>query len=153
MPGTPFSEVYDLFLQLCTDYRLLALLNTSEEDFETFVQSWLIFSVRDFSVCNQSLEFDTVNGGFVETLNNENKVILAQLMLKYWMSKLVFDVTQINLHVGDRDFKMPSEAANLKEKKDMLSRQQETCSQLLVSYGYKDTQRWNEWFNQNFQGS
>ena len=36
--------------------------------------------------------------------------------MKFWLHKLVNDVTQMNLHITDRDFRVASEAMNLREK-------------------------------------
>lgn len=149
MSGTPLSEVYDLFMQTVTDYRLIDLFNTSEPDFENYLQSWLEFSIADFKDCNQDLNFDDNAKLFPVVLTRENKIILATLMMKYWMQKNVNDITQMNLHVTDRDFKIASESANLKEKISALNVIKEQCSQLLVDYGYRNN-NWSSWFNQQF---
>ena len=67
------------------------------------------------------------------------------------MKKNVNDITQMNLHVGDRDFKVASEAQNLKAKQDYLTRITEECSQVLQDYAYNRV-NWNSWLNQEFMG-
>jgi hypothetical protein len=150
--GTTSSEVYDLFLMTVTDYRLITLYNTSSTDFENYLQAWLLFAINDFSVCDQDLTYDTVTKTFSSTLSSANMVILATLMMKYWLQKLVNDVTQMNLHITDRDFKVASEAQNLREKQAAFSLVKEQCSQLLNDYAYKRVS-WSEWFNQDFDGA
>ena len=150
--GTPLSEVFDLFMQEVNDYRLIELFNVSEDDFEDFLQAWLEYSIVEFDVCDQDLTFDGTTKLFTATLNSTNKVVLATLMMKYWLQKSVNDITQMNLHVTDRDFKMPSEAMNLKEKTVYLNVVKEQCSQLLNDYSYKRND-WADWFNQNFSGA
>lgn len=145
--GTPVSEVYDLFMMTVTDYRLIELFGTSQDDFETYLEAWLVFAINDFSVCDQSLAF--TSGAFTETLSSENKVVLATLMMKYWMQKSVNDITQMNLHVTDRDFKLMSEAQNLREKSAHLNNIKEQCSQLLTDYGYRKND-WTSWIAQDF---
>jgi hypothetical protein len=152
MAGTPLSEIYDLFMQEITDYKLVTLFNTSETDFENYLQAWLTFSIVEFKVCDQSLVYDNLTKLFTEVLKPENKVILAMLMMKYWLQKLVRDVTQLNLHVGDRDFKLPSEAQNLKEKTAHLITVREECSQLLNDYGFARV-NWAQWDAQIFGGA
>jgi hypothetical protein len=149
--GSPLSSVFDLFLQTISDYRLIELFNTSESDFENFLEAWLIFSINDFNICDQSLVFDSTTKEFSETLTPENMVILAMLMMKYWTQKNVNDVTQFNLHVVDRDFKVSSEAQNLKTKIAHLNNIKEECSQLLNNYGFKKVD-WALWLNQEFSG-
>ncbi len=149
--GTSISEIFDLFMMQITDYRLNDLFNTSEEDFETYVESFLIYSITDFGVCDQSLEYDDTTKEFPDTLSRDNKVILVTLMMKYWMQKNVNDITQMNLHITDRDFKMASEAQNLREKVVALNVIKEQCSQLLQDYAYKRVS-WTDWLNQDFSG-
>jgi cell division protein ZapA (FtsZ GTPase activity inhibitor) len=148
---TPLSEIYDLFMMTVTDYRLTELYSTSKSDFEIFLQAWLMFAINDFYVCDQSLEFDENTKNFSVELSQENKVILATIMAKYWLQKLVRDVTQMNLHVTDRDFKLASEAQNLREKINALNAVKEECSQLLIDYSYRKVE-WADWLNQDFSG-
>jgi len=153
MAGTSLSEIYDLMLMKVTDYRLLDLFDTSQTDFENYLQAWLKFAIVDFSnTCNQDLTFDNTTKEFLVTLNLDNQVILATLMMKHWLSKDVNDVTQFRLHVGDRDFKTPSEAQNLREKSTYYNIVKEECSQMLIDYAYGKND-WASWFAQNFAGS
>lgn len=149
--GTAFSEIYDRFMLTVTDYRLNHLFDASQEDFENYLQAWLEFSIMEFSNCDQSLSFDEDTKAFTETLSLENKVVLATLMTKYWMEKNVNDITQMNLHVTDRDFRMASESANLREKAARLNHMKETCSQMLVDYGIRRID-WTNWLLQDFGG-
>lgn len=151
MTTTHVNEVYDLFMQQITDYRLVELFNSSITDFENYLQAWLEFSINDFSICNQDLAFDNTTKLFGVTLTTQNKIILATLMMKWWLNKSVNDITQFNLHIVDRDFKVFSEAQNLREKSAHLNIIKEQCSQMLVDYGYSKND-WNRWYNQDFIG-
>jgi uncharacterized protein (DUF3084 family) len=71
--------------------------------------------------------------------------------MKYWLQKNVNDITQMNLHITDRDFKMASEAQNLREKAAYLNVVKEQCSQLLQDYAFRKV-AWAEWYNQDFTG-
>ena len=149
--STNTSEIYDLFMLTVTDYRLLELFNTSESDFEDYLEAWLLFSINDFYVCDQSLVFSTTTKDFTVTLSQANIVLLALLMVKYWLQKAVNDITQMNLHITDRDFKIASEAQNLRQKVNHLNSVKEECSQLLNDYSYRRVE-WDDWFNQDFEG-
>ena len=152
MANTEIKEIYDLFLMQVTDYRLINLFSVSESDFEDYLQSFLEYAIVDFYVCDQDLEFDNDKKEFPATLSRDNKIILATLMMKYWLQKNVNDITQMNLHVTDRDFKVASEAQNLKEKTALLNTVKEQCSQLLNDYSYRRVD-WSEWTNQDFMNS
>lgn len=149
--ATSLKEVYDRFMMNVTDYRLIDLYNTSEEDFETYLQAWLEKAIDDFDSSDQDLTIDDATGEFTVVLSKENQNILATLMMKYWLRKLVNDVTQMNLHITDRDFRLASEAQNLREKVKYYNIIKEECSQLLNDYAYKNTD-WDGWFNQKFKG-
>lgn len=149
--GTSITKVFDLFMQQGEDYRLIELFNTSETDFENYLQAWLEFSIADFGVCDQDLNFDEYTKEFPSVLSRQNKIVLATLMMKYWLQKNVNDITQMNLHVTDRDFKVGSEAQNLREKSTHLNMVKEQCSQLLVDYAYQRV-GWTDWFSQDFTG-
>ena len=149
--GTTSREIYDLFMMTVQDYRLVDLYNTSEEDFDTYLEAWLLYAIHDFSVCNQSLAFDISTDLFTENLTQTNKLILAKLMMKHWLQREVNNITQMNLHITDRDFRIASEAQNLKEKVRYLESVKEDCSQMLNDYGYANNS-WDDWFNQSFKG-
>jgi len=151
MAGTSLSEVYDYFMLTVTDYRLTDLFNTSVPDFETYLQAWLDFAIVDFSVCDQDLNYNSETKEFPDVLSRDNKVILATLMMKYWLQKAVNDVTQFNLHVTDRDFKIASEAQNLREKTNHLNIVKEDCSQLLQDYAYRKAD-WETWYSGDTAG-
>lgn len=150
MANTSLSEINDLFMQTVTDYRLTTLFNTSVPDFETYLEAWLKFSIFDFNNCDQDLIYDDTTKLFNVSLTSYNKVVLATLMMKYWLQKAVNDVSQFNLHVTDRDYKVASEAQNLREKTAHLNIIKEQCSQMLIDYGYRKSTDWNDWYSQQF---
>lgn len=148
---TSIREIFDLFMLRVSDYRLNHLFDTSEEDFDTYLQGFLEFAISDFDICDQDLNYDETTKTFSDTLTRKNKTVLATLMMKYWLEKLVNDITQMNLHVTDRDFKVASEAMNLREKAIRLNNVKETCSQMLIDYAYKRND-WDGWLEQDFLG-
>lgn len=141
--GTPFSSVFDQFSMFVKDYNLVNLYNTSATDFEIYLSGFLIPAISDFKNCNQSLEFATQE--FAEDLTSENIKILALLMKKYWLKRTINDITQMNLHVTDKDFKMYAEANNLTAKLSLYNSELEEVSQMLVGYGL-DNVDWASWF-------
>ena len=148
--GTSFSEIFDAFMQLVNDYKLVALYQNSRVNFETYLSGWLISAVNlDFLNCNQSLSYDTTMKAFTETLTQQNLLILARIMVKYWLMREVQDVTQMSIHIQDNDFKTFSEAQNLQAKKSYLAQVQEDVSQLLVNYGLNNID-WTSWYAGSF---
>lgn len=143
--GTNFSDIFDSFLLLVNDYKLLALYESSEVDFETYLSGWLLYAIQDFDICGQSLAYTVLTKTFIEILTVENQLILARIMVRYWLAKEVQDVTQMSIHLQDRDFKTFSEAQNLREKSNHLDKVKEDISQVLVNYGLK-TNDWASWY-------
>jgi hypothetical protein len=148
---TTLPDIVDLFMSLQQDYRLVSLYSTSgSAAFGTYVEPWLLFSVTDFApVANQSLNYSTTTQSFDVELNIENQLILARIMTRYWMQKLVDDVAAMKNFVVDHDFSRHSEAANFKEKKDALNLKKEEISQMLNDYSYRNN-GWKNWYNQMF---
>ena len=76
--ATPFSTVYDYFMQTVTDYRLVNLYESSVSDFETYLSGFLIPSIPEFHNCDQSLAY--TGASFDETLTVDNINVLVLLM-------------------------------------------------------------------------
>lgn len=146
--GTSFNEIYDNFMMTITDYRLITLYNTSVTDFQTYLSAWLIQSIPEFTNCDQSLVYS--NSEFTETLTQKNIDILILLMKKRWFEKELENILQMTNVVQDRDFKMHSQANNLKEKRERLITLQEEVSQKLVDYGFAYSTDWAAWLNGEF---
>jgi hypothetical protein len=155
MTATTFVDIYDLFLQLINDYRLTALYNddvaNTTTNLDTLLESWLMLSIPDFKICDQDLEDRTdASHTFDIELTTENKTILAQIMVKYWLTKECNDILQLRLKIQDRDFHTYAESTNLKEKTAWLSKVKEEISQRLVDYGYADRDMWEYWIANGF---
>lgn len=147
--GTVVSTIYDRFLMLVNDYKLVALYDSSQTNFETYLGGWLDFAINDFDICTQSLVYSGTTPTFTATLTTENQLILARIMVKYWLQKEVQDVTQMSIHLQDRDFKTYSEAQNIMAKSNHLDKIKEDVSQALVDYGLK-TADWTSWLDGTF---
>ena len=147
MSGTAFSDIFDSFMLLVNDYKLVALYQSSAVDFETYLSGWLDYAIIDFNNCNQSLAYSSTT--FTQTLTMQNRLILANLMVKYWMAKEVQDIMEMRLHIQDGDFKTYSEAQNLQTKSAHLDKIKESVSQLLVDYGLSKND-WTAWFSGTF---
>lgn len=149
--ATPYSDVYDFFMQQIKDYSLIELYDASSEDFETVLQGWMILAINEFvDICDQDLTArNDTTGTFTIDLTEQNKVVLSRLMVKNWMEKEVQDVLQMKWNLTDRDFKHYSEAQNLDAKNRYLVEVTERVSQMLVDYAFKNVD-WTSWANGEF---
>jgi hypothetical protein len=147
---TSLIDINDLFLTLIDDYRLNKLFEQSVSNFNTHLEGWLLFAIEDFSgICTQELVYDESTQEFSVTLTRKHKLILAQIMVKYWLHKEVFNILQMNNLIQDRDFKAHSAAQNLREKQAALAGKEEEISQLLLDYEMSNND-WDNWKNQLF---
>lgn len=149
--ATPYTDVYDLFMQQIKDYVLDELYASSEINFNTFLQGFLVLAINEFdSMCDQDLsDRNDTTGAFNFDLLERNQVILSRAMVKFWLEKEVQDVLQMKWNLQDRDFKHYSEAQNLKEKNDFLTNVTERVAQMYVDYQFEDV-NWTNWGNGEF---
>lgn len=148
--STNYNEVYDLFLVQIKDWKLDALYDTSVSDFETYLQGFLVLTIPEFTeFSDQDLTRNDATSVFTETLTDKNKQMLASMMVKEWLSKEIQDVRQIKLHVGDKDFRVASEANNLRAKESYLVLKLEEISQDLIGYSWY-AEDFTDWTNGTF---
>ena len=152
---TTLSEVADLFLTKVTDYRLDSIFESSGSSALNFyLEPYILNSIDEFEdICTQDLSYtestDDEEGYFSVNLTRENKNVLAQLMVRYWLGKSIRDILQMNNSLQDHDYKTYSQAQNLKAKQDFYNMTREENSQLLVDYGIKHN-NWTNWKLQDF---
>lgn len=147
---TAYTEIYDLFLQRIKDWKLDALYTSDSEGFETYLRGFLVQAVPLFIESTQSLARDDVAKTFEEDLSDDNKEILARIMVIKWFEKETQNITQFNMALQDKDFKRYSEAQNLKSKEDYLAFLEEQKDQRLVEYAW-DNHDWSSWRNGVFE--
>lgn len=147
--ATVLSDMVDMFMTKVDDYRLNTIYQTSGSDvLSNYVEPWLLNSIVEFDICSPALVYTptsgSIEGSFSEDLTLENKFILSELMVKYWLQKTVQDILQMNNFVQDHDYKMLSSSANLDAKRQYLNAKKEELSQILVDYGYRHND-WTGW--------
>lgn len=155
--ATYTSDIVDLFLPNINDYRLSAINDASGSMvLNLYVEPWILNAIEDFDICDQDLTYtpstETTEGYFNEDLTMENKIMLSQIMVLYWLQKTVADVLQMSNLITDHDFKTFSAAQNMKAKQDYLNLKREEISQRLILYSYKKN-NWTNWKNMDFDGS
>lgn len=132
--GTTFDEIEDLALIELQDYKIVNLAKTDMTALRTYLDGLVIRSVPKFAQCLQSTEYDIALRQFNSVFTNIEKEILAEYVAITWMTSIVQDVTQFNLHLQNKEFKIFSEAENLKQKSEYLDRMREKARQLTTDY-------------------
>jgi hypothetical protein len=150
MANTSFDEIYDLALVSFRDYRLDKLYDISEEDFKNVLQGYLLKAIPKYTNCKKNLEnIDTATKVFNDELTLTEKVILSDYTVIEWMNPQILDITQMELHLNDTDYKHFSEQQNLKGKIEVQNILREKVNQDATNYGLKNIP-WEQWAVGNF---
>lgn len=145
--NTTFDEIYDLALVSFRDYKLNKLYNLDEEDFKNILQGYLYKAIPKFNNCLNDLEdFETTTNTFNSVLTLTEKVILSDYMVIEWMTPQILDITQMELHLNDTDFKLYSEQQNLKGKIEVQNILIQRIEKETTRYGIKNIP-WTDWGN------
>ena len=132
---TSFDNIEDLALVTVNDYKLLNLYNKNKDQFNQWVDGFLISAVPNFFQCRQSLDYDLANREFTSDLTNVEISILADLWVIEWLTREVQNSAQIQLKlIVAGSFQFNSEAQNLKEKSLYLDKLREKVRQKLTDY-------------------
>ena len=132
---TSFDEIIDLALVTVNDYRLSKLAEQGEENFNTYVDGFLISSIPYFPECRQSLSFDEEQRQFESDLTNLEKSILANLWIIQWYARDNQTYALYRQHLqAASSFKNHSESQNLKENSVYLDKLREELDRQKISY-------------------
>jgi hypothetical protein len=139
--GTLFSEVYDVFLMDIQDYRLDNLHETNITQFTLFLKGLLVTSKDLFNSSFVDLSYTNATDAngvddsyFNETLTSKEISILAMYVTYRWMERECNDIRQFSLHMSTRDFKIASEANNLKQKVEWCDQLRERVNYEVIQY-------------------
>lgn len=136
---TSFNDVIDLALVTVDDYKLVKLMQQSEEEFLEYCDGFLIRAIPNFFQCRQSLDYDLNNRVFESDLTPVEISILADFWAIEWLTKEVQNSAQFQLKLKvNNAFTFNSEAQNLKEKTSWLDRLRERVWQKIVDYQVSD---------------
>lgn len=145
---TKFRDVIDRATTLWRDYRLDKLYQTDETQYYTFLEGLVLNSIDMFDGCLTDLSYEEITEtvgietitqfAFTTTLSSKEIYILALGVMIAWMTNNNNDITQMNLHMSSRDFKMYAESSNLKEKQNTLNRMREDYTRNVSDYQTKN---------------
>ena len=153
--ATSFDEIYNLSMVVIRDYQINELFDAADlTNFENFMAGFLKRAMTRFTNCQYNLEdyADFEGGEFTVTLTLTEQTIVADLLVIEWLSSKILDVTQMQLHLNDTDFRHYSEAQNLKEKMSAREILREVVNQDMQNYGIKRIP-WEDWAGGNFFGT
>lgn len=126
--GTPFSDIFEMFRVICTDYKLDSIKMRDEEAFYTILKSIMLTGIPQFD-CLKSLAYtsqeeiqddgETVTRYyFVEILDSDEIMIIAKITAETWFRNKTLDTRAFQPFMSQREFKKESVNDNLKRKED-----------------------------------
>ena len=131
---TSFDTIIDLAMATIQDYKLNNLYDSSQDDFATITNAFLVRGLPEFTNCKSSLAYDSNQHAFLADLSPLEISILADLWLYEWFNWHVQNVTQFQGKMSPSDFKHYSEAENLKQKSEYIDKIREKFNQKMVDY-------------------
>lgn len=145
--GTSFFEIYCRFLDKITDdmYLELSLSETLQIIESIFMESLPEFTYPRFRiglydpslVTSDAIDEDgspVVTGAFVDELTNEEKDIIAEIMVINWLRRQLNTTRIIQMRYSTSDFKQTSQAAHMQRLNAVILDQQKRVKHKLNLY-------------------
>lgn len=130
--ATPYSEIDNMFLHDIKDYDFL---DFTDEDRDEVLQDLRIKAVTRFKACKVDLtDRDDTLLKYNSTLTDEEKLIIATSMRKFWLNNKSYDLELLKHRLSSKDWRMTSQAEHLSKiillKKDLDAE----ISNMIISY-------------------
>lgn len=153
--GTPFSDIYQLFLSQIKVFDIaevfskakkayesgipeeIALADASIKDIESNMQYWLMSSIGHFGNCTKDLRKpDLILAQFNDELSFEEQNILAKYMAFSYILTHVITETNLKQSLNSKDYRMYSPANQLKALQGLRDSLYSEANSLKTQYSY-----------------
>lgn len=129
---TPFEAIYNMFLGDISDDTFL---DFEVPDRENILYDLLIKAITRFKACQKNLyDKDDTLKQFNELLTDEEKLILATCMRKYWFNNKIYNLELIKQRMSIKDWKMTSQAEHLLRLTVLNQELDKEISRMIVDY-------------------
>lgn len=109
--STPYSEIYNLFLSDISDD---SFFDYPEEDRVSILDSLHNKARTRFKACKTDLgDRDEELKQYNQTLTDEEKLIIATAMRKYWLNDKIYNLDLLRQRMSNKDWRMTSQAEHL----------------------------------------
>ncbi|MER2007483.1 MAG: hypothetical protein ABS939_08515 [Psychrobacillus sp.] len=134
---TALAEVYDSFLSAISDYSFLSE-DITEEEINEELFDYFKKARTKFYRCKNSLKLDKSEDGEVFTveLHPMEIEVLSTLMLAEYVKHKMIATETLSQSLSDKDFKIYSQASQLREIRLLYSRLKSDASKLITEYTY-----------------
>jgi hypothetical protein len=130
--ATPFSEIENMFLSDITDDTFL---DYEETDRQAILDSLRIKAITRFKACKVDLsDKDETLKQFNQTLTDEEKLIIATCMRKYWFNDKLYSLDLIRQRMSSKDWKQTSQAEHLLRLTVLNQELDKEITNMIISY-------------------
>ena len=140
--ATPYEKVYGRFLQKITDFNLAEV---DDYSFDEMLQGWLNSSIVRIRKCQHDLsKRDDELQEFEEDLSDLEVELLACGMVDSWLSQYLNSTELVSQFIGGKEEKYYSQAAHIKELRDMRESNLLEMNRLHNYYTYTNSSYFND---------
>jgi hypothetical protein len=131
-----YSEIDNMFL---ADIKDDTFLDFTEAERLSILNDLRIKAITRFKACQKDLTDRTeasgeVEGQFNETLTEEERLILATIMRKYWLNDKIYNLELLQQRMTTKDFKLSSQAEHLLRLTVLNQELDKEISRMIVDY-------------------
>jgi len=131
---TPYSDVDDMFLNDILDNTYLSF---DVEDKESILNMLRVKAVTMFKSCKKDLSDKDDNlKQYNQLLTDEEKLIIATAMKKFWLNDKIYDVSLLKQKMSTKDWKLTSQAEHLNRLIGLKKDLDNEISEMIVSYTF-----------------
>lgn len=134
--GTPFNEVYELFLEKISDYLLPSLTN---EEISEFCHGKLISSIPKVRQLENPLDkYDDASGYFDDELLQIEKEMIALQMVSEWVEPQLNNTLLTRQFIGTKDEKFYAQKNQIEALRDLRDDAMFRSQKLRRNYRYQN---------------
>jgi galactokinase/mevalonate kinase-like predicted kinase len=130
--STPFYEIDNMFLKDISDDTFLLY---GEEEREEILDDLRSKAVTRFKACKKNLsDINLELKQFNDTLTNEEKLIIATIMRKHWLSDKIYNLELLKQRMSNKDWRLTSQAEHLLRLTVLNQELEKEISRMIVDY-------------------
>ena len=130
--STPYAEIDNMFL---SDVKDSTILEYTEEERAEILNNLREKAIPRFKCCQSDLsDRDEIFGEFKADLTNEEKLILATIMRKYWLNDKIYSLDLLKQRLSSKDWRMTSQAEHLLRLTVLNQELEKEISSMIVDY-------------------
>lgn len=131
---TPYSEIDEMFLSDISDDTFF---DYTEIEREEILNGLRKKAITRFKSCKIDLsDRDNVLQQFNGNLSDEEKLIIATCMRKYWLNDKIYNLTLLKQRMSTKDWKMTSQAEHLLRLTVLKQDLEQEISKMIVDYSF-----------------